>query len=430
MTGYRLELTEWSTLGPNDAPELRGIYMTDDMQRVADVVAHRVKFHELRTGLEIRTHSYVGRIGLGHLDIHIKPKLEALTLLPLLRYAYGLREIRMLPETSAPMSELGLQELLLSLLVADLGELLRHGLLHRYVRKHVDLESPRGQIDIDELARRGGILSASLPCIVDERSQDWHLNRVLRAGVEFAASLTGDSLLRRQLHRLSNMFTAVHPIALTIHEVDAALRGLTRQTDACSSALEIIRLLLDANGVDPDDGTASRRTWGYLFDMNLFFQRLLSRFLREYLEGLTIVDEESIRGVFTYARSQNPRNRRLRSPRPDYALYRDRALLTYLDAKYRDLWETRLPTEWLYQLALYASFAPRRHSILLYATTRGGVLDQRIDIHQPIGAATPGSASVTIRPVILQEMAQALAADDVRACKRLAARMVVPLGAD
>lgn len=429
MTEHLLQLAEWSRLGPDDVPGLRGTRMSEDMLQVANVLGHRVRFSELRTGLEICSNSHVGRINLGHLSIHIKPKLESLTLLQLLRYAYGLREISVLPETSAPMSDLGLHELLATLLAADVSELLRRGLPRRYVREQLDLESPRGQIDINEIVRGGGIWRTSLPCVFDDRSQDWHLNRVICAGVHLAASMISDPLLRRQLHQLTLAFTIVAPIVLTVHEVDAALRGLTRQTDSCASALEIIRLFVEANGVDPDDGVAPKRTHGYLFDMNMFFQRLLSRFLREYLEGQTIVDEESIRGVFAYAHDGNPQRRRMRSPRPDYALYRGRTLLAFMDAKYRDLWDTRLPTEWLYQLALYASYAPRRQSVLLYATMNRDARDQRINIHQPICGAASSSATITVRPVALSEMTRVLATGDPRACRRFAAKMVGHLAA-
>ena len=65
---------------------------------------------------------------------------------------------------------------------------------------------------------------------------------------------------------------------------------------------------------------------GFLFDMNIFFQRLLFRFLRENLASARIADELAIRNLFTYAPDANPRQRRAPAPRPDYALFYDKVL--------------------------------------------------------------------------------------------------------
>ncbi|HAJ27940.1 MAG TPA: hypothetical protein DCG53_11985, partial [Syntrophus sp. (in: bacteria)] len=50
---------------------------------------------DLKTGLNIQTTSYVGRLQLGPLQLHIRPKIEHLPLLSLFRYAYGLNKLHL-----------------------------------------------------------------------------------------------------------------------------------------------------------------------------------------------------------------------------------------------------------------------------------------------------------------------------------------------
>jgi 5-methylcytosine-specific restriction enzyme subunit McrC len=99
-------------------------------------------------------------------------------------------------------------------------------------------------------------------------------------------------------------------------------------------------------------------TSGFLFDMNLFFQRLLSRFLHKNLDGLWIKDEYATKGMFAYAPNSNPKGRPLPRPRPDFALFKAKELLGFLDAKYRDVWEKGYSPAWLYQLSVYALSSP------------------------------------------------------------------------
>ena len=147
---------------------------------------------------------------------------------------------------------------------------------------------------------------------------------------------------------------------------------------------------------------------GFLFDMNVFFQRLLSRFLHDNLTSARIVDEVAIRNLFAYAHDANPRQRSAPTPRPDYALFGGKTLYGFLDAKYRDIWERGLPAEWLYQLSLYALASPNEVSVLLYASMATEACDERVEVHQPVLWSNKGPASVILRPVPLPYLAALL----------------------
>lgn len=332
----------------------------------------------------------------------------------LLRYAYGLRDVTAIKETQSPTSRLGLHDLLVALLAAEVEELIRRGLSRRYMPSAEMLESPRGQILMDQIILKGGVREARLPCRHFKRQSDWHLNRVLRSGLELAGSMAQDRDLRRHVNQLSTMFGDVERLPrVRIEDINLAERGLTRITDSSRPALTIIRLLQASLGLDVASSEPESRTPGFLFDMNIFFQKLLSRFLHDNLAEARIVDELAIKNLFGYAPRENPRKRKAPAPRPDYALFQNNKLSGFLDAKYRDVWERNAPAEWLYQLSIYSVAAPNEVSVLLYASMSAKACDERIEIHQPITWSAKKPASVIYRPVLLSYLAELLDQDRI-----------------
>lgn len=306
-------------------------------------------------------------------------------------------------ETQAPATAGGLHDLLISMLAAEVEELLHRGPARRYIPLSGKLESPRGRILVQAMAREGGLTEARLPCGYFERHVNWDLNQVLQAGLDEAAQMTDDRDLRRHIHKLGNGFVDVEQkTRLETQLIDRAQRSLTRLTEAYSSALSIIRLLHNMQGLDFGSQPQLHRIPGFLFDMNSFFQHLLSRFFHENLRGHHIVDESPTRTLFAYALHANPKKRRAPALRPDYSLFRGNVLRGFLDAKYRDVWEKDLPAEWLYQLAVYALASPNRVSILLYGCMAANVSDQQVDIR--IGAE--GISAVIIRPVPMMRLSE------------------------
>jgi 5-methylcytosine-specific restriction enzyme subunit McrC len=430
---FVVELTEWDQVGPARDARLRGCSLAGDgeSRRLVATLRDRLEIREGYDGLEITSTSFVGRVDVGPLRIAIGPKLPAMPLARLLRYAYGLRDVTAVEETRSPTTRHGLHDLLIALLAAEVEELLHCGLARRYIPLSDKLESPRGRILIDRVIRQGGVREARLPCRHFERRADWHLNQVLRTGLEAGARLTEDRNLRRRVHQLSSMFGDVDClVSLHTDDIDRAERDLTRLTAACGPALTIIKLLHSTLGIAFDSGQPPSRMPGFLFDMNLFFQRLLSRFLHDNLAGARIADELAIRNLFAYAPDANPKQRRAPAPRPDYALFYDKVLNGFLDAKYRDVWERNLPAEWLYQLSLYALASPCEVSVLLYASMSAEARDERVEVRQPVTWSDKRPASVILRPVSLPYLAELLDPDRARSLagerRRLATQLVVP----
>lgn len=154
-----------------------------------------------------------------------------------------------------------------------------------------------------------------------------------------------------------------------------------------------------------EDGSTFIEFQGFFFDMNEFFQALLSKLLHEFFDGYEVRDEYRLRGLFVYAREFNPQRRKAPTPRPDFAVMKGGKVIYLLDAKYRDLWENPLPREMFYQLAIYAvSGKGNNSSRILYPTMNQSAKVQKIDIKDPIN--NEKFAQVILQPVSLIKLAE------------------------
>ncbi len=411
MTSVHVRLREWQRLSPDD-PEggaaLRGLSLdTPGVRRLAAQLAKQrlLKVVELRGGLSIRTFSHVGRIRLGKLTVTVEPKLARDELLELFRYAYGLRNLRLLEQTGFASGGDLFQDLIVAQLHAEVRELLNRGLRRRYIERRELLASPRGRIDIPRFARMGGVTSATLPCWHHPRSSDHLLNQLLLSGLHLAQRTVQDAGLRAEVSRLvERLGERTQPVTLSQQMLERGQRALDRQLVSYEPALRLVELLHNSSSVSFDDEGPPVSLPGFLFDMNRFFQSLMARFLREHLSGFEIDEEVALTEMMRYLPHHNPRRRHSPRPRPDFVVTRKRVVAALLDAKYRDLWERSLPREMLYQLAVYALSQPKgATAAILYPTMVGNARPSMIEIREPARGGVLGY--VAIRPVVLPRLA-------------------------
>jgi len=418
-----VSLEEWQILQPVHGSDLagRGFGANEADRQLAERLTStgRIEVLELARGLELRATSYVGRFRLGEIEVTVNPKLTGAPLLHLLRYAYGLRHLELYKPVGYAAEKWSFQELIVQQLAAEVGEILARGTHRDYLLTHADLSSPRGRIDFNRFARDAHTTKATLPCIHHPRTEDNLLNQALLGGLQFAVRLTTNVDLRAHLYRLMKTLSIdVSSRLLDTRLLNDARRTMDRRTTAYEAALRIIELLLNAEGVALHNHAEQVTLPGFLFDMNRFFQALMSRFLRDHLVNVVLYDEYRLKGIYSYAPGQNPRNRLAPVPRPDFVVMRNGKMMAVLDAKYRDLWEKSLPREMLYQLSLYALGRPgqNRMAAILYPTMDSTAREQTLSIDDPVNGSS--QAKVVLRPVKLLELEELIRSGNTGAKRR------------
>jgi len=405
MNKVTVELTEWEQKNPEKGNELFNYFFEDEEARKkADYLTgqHILNIVELKNGIKIAAYSYVGRIRIGNLKINIRPKIKGMKLYKLLKYAYGLRDITLFSETLHGIDNFPFCDILIYQLCIEAEELILRGMTRKYVQFSDDLNIPRGRIDFKKLA--GQISSSTLPCSFFKRSDDHLLNRVLLAGLKAGIRLTEDLTLKIKLHRLcSIMEESVKSQEINRDILLRASAHIDRLNEKYGHALEIIKILYESQGIQPEDGSHIR-IHGFFFDMNRFFQALISRLLHDFLEGYKIQDERRLYDMFSYSPEYNPWEKKSPVLKPDFSVMEGKKVKCFLDAKYKDLWNNQLPAYMLYQLAIYAVSGEGNHrSRILYPVTDGSEAKvQKIDIKNLAGGDRYGQ--VILQPVDLDKL--------------------------
>jgi 5-methylcytosine-specific restriction enzyme subunit McrC len=402
-----LRLNEWQSINQSEFVKLVGekslsnsdISLSKSLseKQFIDIIEHK-------NGISIKTKSYVGRLSFDSFNLQIDPKLNTLPLISFFRYGYGLKNIHLFGQHILQTESLAIQDILIQQLLSEIKQLVQRGLFLEYRRKIRSLSAIRGRIDFKRYFSTDSTASTVIPCIYYPRTLDNPLNQFIWAGLQFSSRIASDSNLKFECLRFAEQvgteITEQQNLSVLYKQV---IRKKNRLNSQYQPAIQLIHLLWQGYGAFSEGDDKGVFIPGFLFDMNMLFQNVISKYLNENLKGFIIFDEYSLKGVMSYSQNFNPKPRNDPLLRPDFIIKEGKATIAVLDAKYRDIWEKGLPREMLYQLGIYALVHSNvKGSTILYPTTHENASEERISIHDPISRDNLGK--VTLRPIHLNQL--------------------------
>jgi 5-methylcytosine-specific restriction enzyme subunit McrC len=265
----------------------------------------------------IKATQFVGVIRTGQITLQILPKIDyssegdanaalfsaphnqatssaTSNLLFLLSYALDLavyeKEIAGLSHQALDWSEF-----LTRLLASDLHRLMKRGLLQNYITREDRLPVMRGRWRIEQQLIRQPHVKHRFDVRFDEFSPDIFINQVFRLTVENLLFQTRDPGNRRMLTDVYDWLSPVRKLGfVSSSDLDRVI--FTRLNEHYRPVFNLARMFLEHS--TPLLSVGNTKTFAFVFDMNLLFERFVGGFLARQWQAIFPTQWEEIQTRF------------------------------------------------------------------------------------------------------------------------------------
>jgi 5-methylcytosine-specific restriction enzyme subunit McrC len=336
--------------------------------------------------VEIEATSWIGVVRFSNLEVRVLPKLSGgnLQVLRMLEYITGVGMLRLLDQARRIQEGHDFFDLVCALLGSEVDLLVRGGLLSDYRPNEDALPVLRGRLDYRaQYLRRFGQLDL-LECRFDEYDSDITENQLVAAALRLAHQKVGDPEVRVALGRQTEL----------LHEACAPRSGdpdwyrsvmrYGRRNQHYRPVHELSLLVLEGLAFRDLFGSGSQDITAFLIDMNVVFERFVTKLVQAALlgTGLAVHEQRRIRTAI----KDDHTGRSYRDIVPDLVVHSaDNSVCVPVDIKYK-LYDTKkVSNSDIYQ-------------VFVYAYALGSAPTQRAGIVYPTDEPPPPPLSLSIKP--------------------------------
>jgi 5-methylcytosine-specific restriction enzyme subunit McrC len=326
------------------------------------LASHRDHIEVVPTGTRGRYRltalGFAGVLAAPSCRLALRPKLPAANLLHLLD---PLTPPSAAEDRTAPVDGDRLLDLLAGRLATLLAECVAVGLHRAYAERANAGTYLRGRLDAAAQARDASPRRDRLHCRYDDFTADTPYNQLPRAVVErLLARPDLDARVRSALRGVLAGFASVSAVPLT-PELCAAAAPDPRAAAGYGPVLDLCRLLAD--GLAPGEESGPAAGPSFLIDLERVWEGYVTTGVVAAFAGRPRV-RVAVQ-PFLRASPSQPGRPDLHL-RPDVVIERDGAPRLVLDAKWKRLGRTALPTDDVYQVLAYAAALAAPRAVLVY----------------------------------------------------------------
>lgn len=307
----------------------------------------RFYFDELRSGVRIKTQSWVGVIELEKVRIIIQPKFNKgfTSLIDMISFIEDL-PIYQWEDTSGTIDKTNFLEILVRLFLKEVEQVLQLGLVKEYITESDNLTTLRGRVNFRENLRRNFNLPTKVFCNYDELVTNVKENQILLSVLVKISSFNLQlktkqhlNIIRSQMELLCNEYRGTEWPTFHYHRLNAHYER----------AHKIGQYLWNSTSAT-SFFTKQNFYYSFLIDMNNLFEKFVVQLLYKYLpKGFKVIAGKRITDAITLE------GKSFRHIIPDILVENKITKeMQVLDVKYKQYGKKRVNTEDVYQLAFYA----------------------------------------------------------------------------
>jgi 5-methylcytosine-specific restriction enzyme subunit McrC len=326
-------------------------------QLAGDELKPKITIRWLRDGdIDVTASSWVGVVRLSVVEIRVVPKLVggALGVLRMLQYAAAIDLISRVPiDRPLAAQTTDMLDLIAWFLAEETKLLIRDGLLRDYRPVDDSLTVLRGRLRLrEQYLRRFGQLQP-LECQFDEYDGDTADNQLIAAALRTVSRRVRDPDARAAVLRQTAIMSEIcEPPSKDADWYERKIH-YGRRNARYRAAHELSKLILRGLAFEDLYDTSNGTVTAFMLDMNVLFERFVTRLVRDSLDGtdLMVDEQHRVRAVIR----DDETGQTYSTVRPDLMieerLSRQRVPV---DIKYKLYAGKKLSTNDVYQLFLYA----------------------------------------------------------------------------